>query len=51
MGLWHLKSEILMMKMKEMQMIVPCGVVSRELEAERGWTYMMMMMMMMMDSQ
>lgn len=37
-----------MMKLKEMQMIAPCSVVSRELKAERGWTYMMVMVM---DSQ
>jgi hypothetical protein len=37
-----------MMKLKEMLMIVPCSVVSGELEVERGCTYMMMMVM---DSQ
>lgn len=37
-----------MVKLKEMQMIAPCSVVSLELKAERGWTYMMMVVM---DSQ
>jgi len=43
-GLLGLKSEILVTKVKVMQMIVPCSIVSGELEVERGWTYMLTVM-------